>query len=44
MPAYVIMASFTEQGLQHAKQVPPELAAAKKLAPKYGVTLPPNYL
>jgi len=44
MPAYVIMSSFTEEGLQHAKQLPPEIAAAKKIAPKYNVTLPANNL
>jgi uncharacterized protein with GYD domain len=44
MPNYVILASLTEQGLQHAKQIPAELAAAKKLALKYGVTLPADNL
>jgi uncharacterized protein with GYD domain len=39
MPAYVILTSLTAEGLQHAKQIPAEIEAAKRLAPKYSVTI-----
>jgi uncharacterized protein with GYD domain len=44
MQPYVILTSLTEEGLQHVKQVPAEIEAAKKLAPKYGVTVTPGGL
>jgi len=39
MQAYVVLTSLTEQGLQHVKQIPGEIEAAKKLAPRYGVLI-----
>lgn len=43
MATYVILASFTEQGIRNVKDSPDRLGAFKSLAEKLGVTVKHNW-
>lgn len=44
MPTYIVLAHMTQQGVQHAKEIPQRRAAAEETAKELGMTLREAYL
>jgi uncharacterized protein with GYD domain len=43
MPTYIVLGSYTDQGIRNCKDIPKRTEAAKELAKKCGVTLKETY-
>src|SRR5262249_24016574 len=44
MPTYIVLAHMTQQGVQHAKEIPQRRAAAEETAKELGMTVRDAYL